>query len=60
MAHNRASVTLAAIAAALTPLIPSLPDGDVGSPRSLVTGLVAGLLAAAVVVRGAEETHGTP
>jgi len=60
MAHNRASVALAAAAAVLTPLIPVLPDGDVGSPRSLVTALVAGLMAAAVIVRGAEGPHGTP
>ena len=52
MAHRHVSVYLAAASALLVALVPALPDGDVGSPRSIVTALSVGLLGASVVLRG--------
>jgi len=52
MKDKRASLYLAALAAIIAPIIPALPDTSVGSPRAIATGLEAGLLAGAILLRG--------
>ncbi len=49
------SLYLAAVAAVLAPIIPTLPDTAIGSPRAIATGLEAGLLAASIMLRGVDR-----
>lgn len=43
---------LAVLAAILAPLVAVLPDTAIGSPRSALTAIIAGLLAGAAMLRG--------
>ena len=52
MKRKEVAVYVAAAAAVLFTLSPSLPDTEVGSPRSICFALAGGLTAAAVVLRG--------
>ena len=55
--YKRWSVYLATAAAMLTPLIPILPDGAPMSPRSILTAIIAGLVAGSVILRGFGEAE---
>lgn len=52
MKDKRVSLYVAAAALVLAGVIPALPDTQVGSPRAIATGLVSGLLAASLLLRG--------
>jgi hypothetical protein len=43
---------MAILAGALTPVLPTLPDGVVGSPRAVLTAVIVGLGIAALIARG--------
>lgn len=60
MKDKRMSLYLAALAAILAPILPTLPDTATGSPRAILTGLETGLLAAAVLLRGRDRAASAP
>lgn len=51
---KRVAWYLGMAAAALSPLLPVLPDTTIGSPRAILTAVIAGLLSASLVARGAK------
>ena len=51
-ANKRLAFYFGIAAAVLTPILPALPDTGVGSPRVVLTAVIAGLLAGAALLRG--------